>query len=90
MRRRFLDHEVPEALALRRDVTSPFLDTVLIDSLQRLNPGVVDAEGAEQIRDRLLQAIGSFVEVPQDDITVLVARFGSAEATVALEEVDDD
>ena len=27
---------------LRRGVTSPVLDAVLIDQLQRLNPGVVD------------------------------------------------
>lgn len=46
----------PEAaLDLRRGVTSPVLDSVLIDQLQKLNPGVVDHLRAEQIRDRLVR-----------------------------------
>jgi type I restriction enzyme R subunit len=44
-----------EALALRRGITSPVLDAVMIEQLQRLNPGVVDALRAEQIRDRLVR-----------------------------------
>ena len=34
-------------------LTSPFLDSILIDRIQRLNPGVVDNIRAEQIRNRL-------------------------------------
>jgi type I restriction enzyme R subunit len=44
-----------EALDLRRGITSPVLDTVLLEQLQRLNPGVVDPLRAEQIRDRLVR-----------------------------------
>jgi type I restriction enzyme R subunit len=36
-----------EALELRRGLTSPVLDTVLIDQLQKLNPGVMDRQRAE-------------------------------------------
>ena len=42
-----------QAQNLRRGLTSPFLDTVLIDQLQRLNPGIMDNIRAEQSRDRL-------------------------------------
>jgi type I site-specific restriction-modification system R (restriction) subunit len=46
----------PEAaLDLRRGLTSPVLDTVLLDQLQKLNPGIVDHPRAEQIRDRLVR-----------------------------------
>ena len=46
----------PEAaLDLRRGITSPVLDTVLIDQLQKLNPGVVDYQKAEGVRDRLVR-----------------------------------
>jgi type I restriction enzyme R subunit len=44
-----------EAFNLRRGVTSPVLDSVLIDQLQKLNPGVVDHQRAEQIRDQLIR-----------------------------------
>ncbi len=44
-----------EALNLRRGITSPVLDAVLIDQLQRLNPGVVDHLRAEQLRDRFIR-----------------------------------
>lgn len=44
-----------EALNLRRGITSPILDSVFIEQLQRLNPGVVDLLRAEQIRDRLVR-----------------------------------
>ena len=44
-----------DALKFRRGITSPVLDTVLIDQLQSLNPGVVDHSKAEQIRDRLIR-----------------------------------
>ncbi len=44
-----------QALDLRRGITSPVLDTVLIDQLQRLNPGVVDRRQAENLRDRLVR-----------------------------------
>ena len=44
-----------DALDLRRGTTSPVLDSVLFDQLQALNPGVVDAARAEQIRDRLVR-----------------------------------
>ncbi len=36
-----------EALNLSRGITSPGLDAVLMQQLQRLNPGVVDAQRAE-------------------------------------------
>ncbi len=38
-----------EALVLRRGDTGLLLHDVLIDQLQRLNPGVVDAERAEAV-----------------------------------------
>jgi type I restriction enzyme R subunit len=38
-----------QALDLRRGVTSPILDSVLVRQLQRLNPGVVDAAHAEEL-----------------------------------------
>lgn len=44
-----------EALNHRRGLTSPILDTVLIDQLQRLNPNIVDHEKAERIRDNLIR-----------------------------------
>lgn len=44
-----------QALDLRRGVTSPVLDAVLVEQLQRLNPGVVDHLRAEQICDRLVR-----------------------------------
>lgn len=44
-----------EALNLRRGVASPVLDSVLIDQLQRLNPGVVDHLRAEEIARRLVR-----------------------------------
>jgi len=44
-----------EAQNLRRGLGSPVLDSVLIDQLQRLNPGVVDNLRAEAIRDRLVR-----------------------------------
>lgn len=47
----------PEAaLDLRRGgVLSPVLDAVLIDKLQALNPGIVDHQRAQDIRDRLVR-----------------------------------
>ena len=44
-----------QALDLRRGLTSPVLDSVLVDQLQRLNPGVVDHLRAEAMRDRLVR-----------------------------------
>src|SRR5208337_2843773 len=44
-----------EAMNLRRGVTSPVLDAVLVDQLQRLNPGVVDHLRAEDILKRLIR-----------------------------------
>lgn len=45
-----------EAINLRQGgITSPLLDSVLIDQLQRLNPGVVDANRAQQVRDKLVR-----------------------------------
>lgn len=44
-----------QALDLRRGLISPVLDSVLVDQLQRLNPGVVDNLRAEAIRDRLIR-----------------------------------
>src|SRR5208283_2975204 len=44
-----------EAMNLRRGVTSPVLDAVLVDQLQRLNPGVVDHLRAEEILKRLIR-----------------------------------
>ncbi len=46
----------PEAaLNLRRGITSPVLDAVLIQQLQRLNPGVVDAQRAEDTAHRIVR-----------------------------------
>ena len=42
---------------LRRGLASPFLDAVLIEQLQRLNPGIVDNIRAEQVRDRLAECV---------------------------------
>ncbi len=44
-----------EALTLRRGITSPVLDGVLIEQLQKLNPGTVDHQRAEQVRDRIIR-----------------------------------
>ena len=44
-----------QAQNLRRGLTSPLLDSVLIDQLQRLNPKTVDNLRAERIRDRLVR-----------------------------------
>ncbi len=44
-----------QALDLRRDLTSPILDTVLVDQLQKLNPGIVDRQRAEDVRDRIVR-----------------------------------
>lgn len=44
-----------EALAKRRGLTSPVLDSVLIDQLQALNPGIVGLEQAENLRDQIVR-----------------------------------
>ncbi len=44
-----------EALDLRRGITSPVLDAVLVQQLQRLNPGVVDAQRAEDVARRIVR-----------------------------------
>src|SRR3954464_4826562 len=44
-----------EALTLRRGLTSPVLDSVLVAQLQRLNPGVVDHVRAEEVAKRLIR-----------------------------------
>jgi type I restriction enzyme R subunit len=44
-----------QALNLRRGKTSPILDTVLIDQLQKLNSAFVNRTRAEQICDRLIR-----------------------------------
>lgn len=44
-----------EAESLRRGLTSPVLDTVLIDQLQTLNPGIVDRQKAEEIVGKLVR-----------------------------------
>src|ERR1051325_6915129 len=44
-----------QALNLRRGITSPVLDFVLIDQLQSLNPGIVDRAKAGEIRDRIIR-----------------------------------
>jgi type I restriction enzyme R subunit len=44
-----------DALKLRRGITSPILNTVLVDQLQKLNSGFLDRAKAEQIRDRLIR-----------------------------------
>ncbi|MBW1946873.1 MAG: type I restriction endonuclease subunit R [Deltaproteobacteria bacterium] len=44
-----------QALDLRRGSTSPVLDTVLLEQLQKLNPGIVDYQKAEEIRERLVR-----------------------------------
>ena len=47
----YLSPEV--ALNLRRGITSPVLDAVLIQQLQRLNPAVIDAQRAEDTARRI-------------------------------------
>jgi type I restriction enzyme, R subunit len=42
-----------QALDLRRGITSPVLDSVLVRQLQRLNPGVVDLPSAEELSRRI-------------------------------------
>jgi type I restriction enzyme R subunit len=44
-----------EALNLRRGITSPVLDAVLTQQLQRLNPGVMDAQRAEDTVHRIIR-----------------------------------
>lgn len=44
-----------EALNLRRGVTSPVLDSVLIEQLQRLNPGIVDYQRAEDTVGKIVR-----------------------------------
>src|SRR5208337_4728387 len=44
-----------EALNLRRGLTSPVLDSVVVDQLQRLNPGIVDHRRAEETVKRLVK-----------------------------------
>ncbi len=44
-----------EALDLRRGFTSPVLDAVLIQQLQRLNPGIVDVQRAEDTARRIVR-----------------------------------
>src|SRR5437773_3442230 len=46
----------PEAaLDLRRGTVSPVLDSVLIQQLQKLNPGIVDHNRAEDLLKRLVR-----------------------------------
>ncbi len=40
----------------------------------------------ERIRDRLLDVLAGYMQLRQDDITLLVARYGVTEATIALDE----
>ena len=42
-----------QALDLRRGITSPVLDSVLVRQLQRFNPGVVDLPRAEELSRRI-------------------------------------
>lgn len=44
-----------EALDLRRGITSPVLGAVLVQQLQRLNPGVIDAQRAEDAARRIVR-----------------------------------
>jgi type I restriction enzyme R subunit len=44
-----------EGLELRRGLTSPVLDTVLIEQLQKLNPGIVDRPRAEEIVGKIVR-----------------------------------
>ncbi len=44
-----------DALSLRKGITSPVLDAVLIEQLQRLNPGVVDLRKAEDTVKNLIR-----------------------------------
>jgi len=44
-----------EALNLRRRITSPILDSVLIDQLQRLNPATIDLQRAEDVAKKLVR-----------------------------------
>lgn len=43
-------------------------------------------EPVERIRDRLLDILMGYMRLQQDDITLLVARYGVTEATIALDE----
>ena len=44
-----------QALDLRRGITSPVLDTVLVQQLQRLNAGIVDLPRAEELSRRIVR-----------------------------------
>jgi type I restriction enzyme R subunit len=44
-----------EAVELRRGLTSPVLDAVLVEQLQKLNPGIVDRQKAEEIVAKLVR-----------------------------------
>lgn len=44
-----------EALELRRGLTSPVLDAVLVDQLQKLNPKIVDRHQAAEIAGKLVR-----------------------------------
>ncbi len=44
-----------DTFSLRRGATSPVLDSVLIEQLQKLNPGIIDQSRAEQLRDRIVR-----------------------------------
>src|SRR5436309_3646510 len=44
-----------DALNLRRGIVSPVLDSVLIQQLQKLNPGIVDHNRAEDVLKRLVR-----------------------------------
>ena len=44
-----------EALNLRRGITSPVLDSVVIDQLQKLNSGIVDHQRAEDVVKRIIR-----------------------------------
>ena len=42
-----------DALSLRRGITSPVLDSILVEQLQRLNPGMIDYQRAEDTLKRI-------------------------------------
>ena len=44
-----------QALDLRRGLSSPVLDNILIGQLHKLNPDTVDHHWAEQVRDRSIR-----------------------------------
>ena len=44
-----------EALELRRGLTSPVLDRVLVEQLQKLNPGIADRQRAEEVIGKLVR-----------------------------------